>query len=168
MARMVLTNNNAVKPVSFAVKGVFGGRNVTFNCDTPGAVVYYSSTTSTLTLNDKKVKAGETVLFENFYGTIYARAYYNGQWSNVCRLILKIPVVNTPTITVDSKGYATIRTSTPGSYLYYTVDGSTPSMKNGRKVSSNYVRVYVGKGKTVKAIAVRSCFTNSKIATYKK
>lgn len=153
--------------VSFAVKGVFGGRNVTFNSDLKDAKIYYSSTTSTLTTSDKCVNVGETVLFKDFYGTIYARTYKDGQWGNVCRLILRIPVVNTPTISIDNNGYATIRTTTPSSYLYYTTDGSTPSMTNGRGVSSPYIRVYVGKGKTVKAIAVRSCFTNSGVATKK-
>ena len=113
------------------------------------------------------MNAGDTVLFEDFYGTVYARTYYNGEWGNPCRLILKIPVVNTPTVTVDSKGYATIRTTTPRTRIYYTTDGTTPSMTNGKMVSSPYVRVYVGKGKTVKAIAVRSCFTHSKVGTGK-
>jgi len=167
MARKVLLNSNKSRNVSFAVKGVFGGRNVTFNSETKGAKIYYSSSTSTLTTKDKCVNAGETVLFENFYGTIYARTYYNGEWGNVCRLILKIPVVNTPSISVDSKGYATIRTTTPGTRIYYTVDGTTPSMGNGKMAASPYVRVYVGKGNTVKAIAVRSCFTHSKVAAGK-
>ena len=167
MARKVLLNSNKGRNVSFAVKGVFGGRNVTFGSQTKGAKVYYLPTTSTLTTKDKCVNAGDTVLFEDFYGTIYARTYYNGEWGNPCRLILKIPVVNTPTVTVDNKGYATIRTTTPSSRIYYTTDGTTPSMTNGRMVSSPYVRVYVGKGKTVKAIAVRSCFTHSKVGTGK-
>lgn len=167
MARKVLLNSNKGRNVSFAVKGVFGGRNVTFSSQTKGAKVYYSSTTSTLTTKDKCVNAGDTILYEDFYGTIYARTYYNGEWGNPCRLILKIPVVNTPTVTVDSKGYAIIRTTTPGSRIYYTTNGTTPSMTNGRMVSSPYVRVYVGKGKTVKAIAVRSCFTHSKVGTGK-
>lgn len=166
MARLTLFTAAKERNVSFEVKGVLGGRNVTFNSPIQGAQIYYSSTTSTLTTSDKCVNAGDTVLFENFYGTIYARTYYNGEWGNVCRLILKIPVVNTPTISVDSNGYATIRTTTPSSYIYYTTDGSTPSITNGKKVLSPYVRVYVGKDKTVRAIAVRSCFTNSEVATY--
>ena len=163
MARKVLVNSVKSHNVSFKVKGVFGGRNVTFGSELKGAKVYYSSATSRLTTSDKCVDAGSTVLFENFYGTIYARTYYNGEWGNVCRLILKIPVVNAPTISVDSKGYATIRTTTPKSRIYYTTDGTTPSMSNGKMASSSYVRVYVGKSGSgrIRAIAVRSCFTNS-------
>ena len=163
MARKVLVNSARSRNVSFGVKGVFGGRNVTFGSDTKGAKIYYSATTSKLTTKDKCVDAGSTVLFEDFYGTVYARTYYNGEWGNVCRLVLKIPVVNTPTVSVDSKGYATIRTTTPKSRIYYTTDGTTPSMSNGKMASSSYVRVYVGKSGSgrIRAIAVRSCFTNS-------
>ncbi|MCD7777715.1 MAG: chitobiase/beta-hexosaminidase C-terminal domain-containing protein, partial [Clostridiales bacterium] len=149
------------------VVGTFGGRNVTFTSDTSGAKIYYSSTTSSLTTSDKCVSNGQTVLFEDFYGTIYARAYYNGKWSNVSRLILKIPTINDPTITY-SGGKATIRTTTPNCYIYYTTDGTTPSTTNGKKLCSNsYGQVTVSSGTTIKAIAVRSCFTNSTVVSYK-
>ncbi|MCC8098347.1 MAG: leucine-rich repeat protein, partial [Eubacterium sp.] len=155
-----------VSPAAFKVVGTFGGRNVTFTSDTSGAKIYYSSTTSSLTTDDKCVSNGETVLFEDFYGTIYARAYYNGKWSNVSRLILKIPTINDPTITY-SGGKATIRTTTPNCYIYYTTDGTTPSITNGKKLCSNsYGQVTVSSGTTIKAIAVRSCFTNSTVVSY--
>ncbi|MCC8097069.1 MAG: chitobiase/beta-hexosaminidase C-terminal domain-containing protein [Eubacterium sp.] len=156
----------AVQPAAFNVVGAFGGRNVTFTSTTSGAKIYYSSTTSSLTTSDKCVSNGETVLFEDFYGTIYARAYYNGKWSNVSRLILKIPTINDPTITY-SGGKATIRTTTPNCYIYYTTDGTTPSITNGTKLCSNsYGQITVSSGTTIKAIAVRSCFTNSNVVTY--
>ncbi|MCC8097739.1 MAG: chitobiase/beta-hexosaminidase C-terminal domain-containing protein [Eubacterium sp.] len=155
-----------LSPAAFKVVGTFGGRNVTFTSDTSGAKIYYSFTTSSLTTDDKCVSNGETVLFENFYGTIYARAYYDGKWSNVSRLILKIPTINDPTITY-SGGKATIRTTTPNCYIYYTTDGSTPSITNGKKLCSNsYGQVSISSGTTIKAIAVRSCFTNSTVTSY--
>ena len=157
------TVSSSIKVPSFNVKGVIGGRTVTFSSATKGAVIYYS-TSSSMTTNGNKVANGKSVTFENFYGTIYARAYYNGQWSNVARLILKIPVVNTPTIS-KSAGYATITTSTPNCTIYYTTDGSKPSPTNGRRINASSGRVYVGYGVTVRAVAVRSCFTNSEIAT---
>lgn len=190
MAKKSLVNSAKNRNVSFDVKGVFGGRNVTFNSSVKGAKVYYSSTTSKLTTKDKCVNAGSTLLFENFYGTIYARTYYNGEWGNVCRLILKIPKVNAPSVeklytqrrvrkynsytgkyyytteTVAS-GYAILATSTPSSIIYYTLDGSTPSPTNGRKLNASRGKVYVGTGHTIKAIAVRNCFTNSGVTTYR-
>ena len=151
---------------SFAVKGVIGGREVTFNSAEPQGVVYFSTTTSNITTSDMHVKAGETVLFQNYYGTVYAKTYVNGQWSNVARLILKIPVVNKPTITAAGTGKVKITTSTPNCIIYYTTDGSTPSPTNGTKINSSSTVISVGSGKTVKAIAVRSCFTNSEVASY--
>ncbi len=153
-----------VEPVAYTVVGTIGGRNVTFTSPTRDAVIYYSSTTSNITTSDKCVRNGETVLFEDFYGTIYSRAYYNGKWSNVARLILRIPVVNTPEIT-QSGSVVTIRTTTPDSIIYYTVDGSEPSPGHGTKINSSSVSFSMGSGGTVKAIAVRSCFTNSSVAT---
>ena len=155
--------SSSVQAPSFNVKGVIGGRTVTFTSKTKGAVIYYS-TSSTMSTNDSKVSNGGSVTFEDFYGTVYARAYYNGQWSNVARLILKIPVVKTPTIS-KMYGYATITTATPNCTIYYTTDGSTPSPKNGRAIKGSSGRIYVGYGVTVKAIAVRSCFTNSEVVT---
>ncbi|MCD7777860.1 MAG: leucine-rich repeat protein [Clostridiales bacterium] len=159
--------DGTVYPPSFNVVGTFGGRNVTFASSTGKAKIYYSSTTSNLTTSDTCIENGETVLFENFYGTIYARAYYNGTWSNVSRLILKIPTINDPTITYEN-GKATIRTTTPNCHIYYTTDGTTPSTTNGKRLATNsYGQVVVPGGTTIKAIAVRSCFTNSAVTTYK-
>ncbi|MCD8159142.1 MAG: leucine-rich repeat protein [Clostridiales bacterium] len=156
-----------VNPPSFSVAGVFGGRNVTFSSTTSGAKIYYSTTTSNLTTSDKSVSNGGTVLFEDFYRTVYAKAYYNGVWSNVSRLILKIPTINTPTITYSGTK-ATIRTTTPNCHIYYTTDGTTPSMTNGKRLSTNsYGQITASSGTTIKAIAVRSCFTNSAVASYK-
>lgn len=166
MSRLSLVDNNVVKPVSFAVKGTFGGRNVTFNCETEGASIYYTTAnTSMLTTKDTCVKPGETVLFEKYYGTVYARSYYDGRWSNVCRLVLKIPTVNTPTITDNGNGYYTLKTTTPDCYLYYTTDGTTPSITNGTKINKSSAKVKIGTGKTIKVIAVRSCFSNSEVTT---
>ncbi|MCD8157713.1 MAG: leucine-rich repeat domain-containing protein [Clostridiales bacterium] len=156
----------SVSPATFNVAGVFGGRNVTFTSTTSGAKIYYSSTTSSLTTSDSCIENGETVLFEDFYGTIYARAYYNGVWSNVSRLILKIPTINEPTITYEN-GKATIRTTTPNCHIYYTTDGTTPSTTNGKRLATNsYGQVSVSSGTNIKVIAVRSCFTNSSVVTY--
>lgn len=151
---------------SFGVKGVIGGRNVTFKSATAGSRIYFSCTTSSLTTNDESVANGGTVLFENYYGTIYARAYKDGVWSNVARLILKIPVVNKPTVT-RSGDYVTIRTTTPNCALYYTTDGTNPSPNHGTRISGSSGKVALKQGSTIKVIAVRSCFTSSPIAVYK-
>lgn len=161
-----LTDSKIAVP-TFAVKGVINGRNMTFNSTVKNARIYYSSKTSALTEKDKYVAPGTTVLFNRFYGTIYAKTYVNGKWSNPARFILKIPVINKPTITNNGNGYYTLKTTTPSCSLIYTTDGTTPSVTNGKKINASVSKVYIGKGKTIKVIAIRSCFTNSDVATLK-
>ncbi|MCD7904481.1 MAG: chitobiase/beta-hexosaminidase C-terminal domain-containing protein [Clostridiales bacterium] len=167
----VITDENYVAPPAFTVTGVFGGRNVTFTSGTAEAVIYYSADTYILTTDDTMVSNGETVLFEDFYGTIYARAYYDGKWSDVSRLILKIPVTAAPEITADGSS-VTIASGTPSSFVCYTTDGTEPVVDtDGTAVNGTWIRkdgarvnsgtITVDPGVTVKAIAVRSCFTNS-------
>lgn len=153
-----------VLPVAFSVKGIFGGRNVTMTSNTPGTEIYYSTTTGTITTNDKKLANGGNIDFSDFYGTVYARAYKNGKWSNVSRLILKIPNVKTPTVTVKGN-LVTVSTSTPSCYICYTTDGSDPTPNHGTKISGSKVTFRAPAHKTVKAIAIRSCFTSSPVVS---
>lgn len=158
----------AMAAPSFVVKGVFGGRNVTFN-GPEGSKIYYS-TTSALTTNDKCVSAGETVLFENFYGTIYAKAYLDGKWSNPAKLILKIPQCKVPVITQktskDGGAIWHVECATPEVYLIYTTDGTNPSLTNGTKVKNTSRGLDINvTSNSLKVMAVRSCFSNSEITT---
>ena len=155
-------DTSAVKPPKFAVKGIIGGRDITFSSDTEGAVIYYSRTTSHITTQDASAANGETITFNSFYGTIYAKAYKDGKWSNASRLILKIPTVKMPTI-VPRGDKLVISTATPGAAVYYTTDGSEPSPDNGTRVTGKSASIDNFTG-TVKAIAVRSCFSNSAVA----
>lgn len=152
-----------VTAVQFTVKGVINGRAVTFQNEIADSVIYYSTTTSNLTTADKCVRNGETVIFNDFYGTVYARAYSNGVWGNVSRLILKIPRINTPTISQEGN-QVTIKTTTPNCFIYYTTDGSMPLPENGTKISASSGTI-TWNGGTVRAVAVRSCFTNSAVVT---
>jgi len=153
-----------VLPVAFQVKGIFGGRNVTMQSETSGAVIYYSTKTGSITTNDNTLKNGGNIDFTDFYGTVYARAYKNGKWSNVSRLILKIPKINTPTITVTDN-IVTIFTTTPSCSIRYTTDGSEPTPTHGTSISGSRAVFSIPAGKTVKAIAIRSCFTSSPVVS---
>ncbi|MBQ5311331.1 MAG: leucine-rich repeat protein [Oscillospiraceae bacterium] len=156
------SSNNTVPAVEFDVKCVFGGRQVVFRAkgtSNQNIKIYYTTDNrSALRTTDKSVTNGGGAMFTS-YGTVYARAYYNGQWGNVSRLILKIPSVNKPTLT-RSKNKVTIKTTTPDAYIIYTANGSQPTLKNGRRVKGT-ATVTVSKGQKIRAIAVRSGYSNS-------
>lgn len=168
VAEVQLAGAVSIAPPSFVVKGIFGGRTVTFNCSNSDALIYYTTENrSGLKTTDPCVKPGETVTFNAYYGTIYARAYVNGRWSNTSRLILKIPTVNTPNITQTAYNKVKIKTTTPSSIVYYTVDGTTPSATNyaGKFWCSHEVTVPVYS--VVRAVAVRNCFSDSDVVNFK-
>lgn len=155
-----------VNPPSFEVKGYFGGRNVSFYSTSDDVLIYFSKSTSKLSVQDDFITNGGTVQIPAYYGNIYAKAYdpLSKCWSQVSRLILRIPSVNTPTVKQEGN-YVRMDCSTPGSYLIYTVDGTDPSTQNGIKIWNSHARIYTGTNKTIKVIAVRSCFGNSQIVT---
>ena len=66
------------------------GREVTFTCTTDEATIYYS-TSSKLTYWDTAVTNGETVTLGNLHGTIYARAEFQGAWSDAVEFTVQIP-----------------------------------------------------------------------------
>lgn len=165
------TENKNIASPTFTVVGVIGGKNVTFKSTQKGGDIYYS-TKEQMSLTDSKVANGGTVTFNSFNGTLYARTYIDGQWSQASKITLEVPKVADPVITRSytsgvMTGYVNIETSTPECIIYYTVDGSTPSVTNGRKVTGSSVKAYVGLGVTVKAIAVRNAYASSQVVTYK-
>ncbi|HET9236760.1 MAG TPA: FG-GAP-like repeat-containing protein, partial [Oligoflexus sp.] len=75
--------------------------------------------------------------------------------------------VATPTFSVPAGSYASalsvaITTTTTGASIRYTLDGSTPSSTNGTLYSS---ALAIGSSKTLKAIAYKTGWSNSDVAT---
>ncbi|MBP5581771.1 MAG: hypothetical protein J6X85_08330, partial [Ruminococcus sp.] len=59
------------------------GSTVRFSSSTNGATIYYSTSTSNVTSASPSVYNGGSVNLSGFTGYVYARAYYNGSWSEV-------------------------------------------------------------------------------------
>ena len=75
----------------------------------------------------------------------------------------------TPTITITDAGSVTIACTTTGATIYYTIDGSTPDPTNvggtNPTVQYNGTAFTVGNGVTVKAIATKTGYLNSEVAS---
>ncbi len=69
-----------------------------------------------------------------------------------------------PTITVTD-GQATISTTETDAVIYYTTDGTTPTVESAKYTSEPSVSVPVTQGTTVKAVAVKNSLY-SEVATY--
>ncbi|XP_077998885.1 double zinc ribbon and ankyrin repeat-containing protein 1-like [Glandiceps talaboti] len=73
---------------------------------------------------------------------------------------LRVPIPGKPKLNIDTNTNVEIRTDTPDTDIYYTVDGTKPDpfQKQGEKTTYRYRRAFLlGEGKrTVKAIAVTS------------
>ena len=69
-----------------------------------------------------------------------------------------------PTITVTN-GQAAISTTETDAVIYYTTDGTTPTVKSAKYTSESSVSVPVTQGTTVKAVAVKNSLY-SEVATY--
>jgi RHS repeat-associated protein len=92
---------------------------------------------------------------------------YNNSAVATATYTIQVPAA-TPTFSPGAGTYTsgqnvTLSSSTPGTTIYYTVDGSTPTTSNLYVLSGN--TFYVPQSETVKAMAVASGFNNSAVAT---
>lgn len=71
------------------------------------------------------------------------------------------PAISPATGTYTSVQTVTISDSTPGATIYYTVDGSTPTLTSTKYTSA----LSISSTETVKAMAAASGYTNSTVAT---
>ena len=102
-------------------------------------------------------------------GFVHLHAIKGGNWANVTVTNMELVVDNSATTSQAAKpqisrqdNVLTIKTSTEGATIYYTLDGSTPTK------SSNVYKnpITLTQNCTVKAIAVAEGYENSEIATY--
>ncbi len=137
---------------------LYGTNQGQISCATPGATIYY-------TLDGSTPDASSTVYSGLFTlpsnpTTVKAIAIRDGHASGVVTQSLTSRV-DKPTITIDNSGLATVACATDGATIYYTTDGSTPTTS-----SATYsAPVQLSNPQTIKAIAVKSGYTNSEVAT---
>ena len=160
----------------------FGGRTGVFSSGTAGVDIYYQFGSSNITSACKHVKAGETIfLDEPMTGNkaaMYFKSYRDGKWSKVGKWGVLNVKIDEPLIVQSGRkndNNFKIYTQTKDSYIVYTLDGTGPAIeegiqslkiKNGTMVWSTSKVINVPKGKTVRAIAIRSGLVTSDVMTY--
>jgi hypothetical protein len=137
---------------------------VTISDSTPGAVIYYTTTGTTPTINSTIYTGPVTVAST---ATINAMAMAPGDNpSSAASATFTInPPAAVPTFIPPGGNYNSVQTleindATPGATIYYTTNGSQPTTSNGTIYGGPIV---VPVTETVKAIAARSGYTTSTV-----
>ena len=164
------TVERVAKPAFSVASGTYTStQNVTISCATSGASIYYTTDGTTPTVSSALYAGAVTVASSE---TIKAIAVKSGMTdSAVASATYTIGTqpteqVATPTFSVASGTYTsaqnvTISCATPGALIYYTTDGTTPTVSSALYAGA----VTVASSETIKAIAVKSGMTNSAVAS---
>lgn len=139
--------------------------NVTVSVVTAGATIHYTTNGQDPTTSDATVTSGNSVAITQS-GTLKARAWLSGRpASNIAvatfTLTAVMPTVSPNGGTFSAVQSVTISTTTSGAQIRYTTDGSTPTASSTLYSSA----LSIGTGTVVKAIAVKSGWSNSGVRT---
>lgn len=152
-----------VTPVISPDSGTYStSQMINIVCNTPGAKIYYTTDGSMPT-------AGSSLYITPFTlpasATVKAIAIKTGVKnstvaSNSYNYQVGMPEVSPQSGTYFTDQAVSIACVTPGSILYFTIDGTTPTTASYRYTNP----ILVTKNSTLRALAVKSGFSNSQIA----
>jgi sugar lactone lactonase YvrE len=140
-------------------------QTVTLSDTTPGAEIFYTTDGSAPTAGGTKYTTAITV---SANVTIKAVAYASGYTASPvasAAYVINLPVAATPTFSLAAGTYnsaqsVTISDTTTGATIYYSTDGSTPTVGSTKYTGA----ISVSASETVKAIAVATGYSNSAVA----
>lgn len=133
---------------------VIGGKKIELSCNTLDAKMYY-------TVDGTQPKITDTLYTEPFYikksATVRVLAVKDGCESAQTSKRLSVATVSIPIIKADKNLKITLSCKTSGALIYYTLDGTEPSM-----LSKLYSGAFtVKKGTKVRAFAIRNGMSSS-------
>lgn len=150
-------------PTFSPAKGVINSNTVIVTCITTNAAIHYTTDGLVPTLSDPIVPASGIIQVING-ATIEAKAFRSDLTPSpvtnaVFTLQVGTPTFNPPQGPITNGTIVNISTVTSGASIYYTTDGSTPTI--GSQVYS--APIVIGGGTTLKALGVAGGFNNSSI-----
>ena len=156
----------AATPVFSPAGGTFtASQSVTISDTTSGAKIYYTTDGTTPTINSSQYSAPISITAtETLQAIAVASGYANSAIATATYTLTQTaatPVFSLPGGTFTSPQTVAISDSTAGAAIYYTTDGSTPTVGSTRYNGP----ITVSATETISAIAVASGYSNSAVAT---
>ena len=141
--------------------------SVTITCATSGATIHYTLDGTTPTTSSAVYTGAITLTQSATVKAIAVKSEYTNSavasaaFTITAREVVATPVINPNGGTYEESATVTITCATSGATIHYTLDGSTPTTSSA---------VYTGaitltESATIKAIAVKSEYTNSAVAS---
>ena len=161
----IVTQSSAAPIISPSGGTYTSAQTVTISTTTPGTTIYYTTNGSTPSIYSNRYTGPFTVERTSMVRAIAAGGGYSSSGVVTETYTINLPAA-TPTLspsggTYTSSQTVTIRTVTPGTTIYYTIDGSIPSI-----YSSRYTGPFtVGRTMTVLAIATGGGYSSSEVGT---
>ncbi|MCH5187686.1 MAG: chitobiase/beta-hexosaminidase C-terminal domain-containing protein [Oscillospiraceae bacterium] len=159
-----LAASDDVSAPNISVTTSKGTATFTLKSDTAGVRIYYTTNGSTPTTSSTKYSSKVTL---KDTARVYAVAYDpdTKEYSEVADYLVTVTKERVQKPTLTSKDVAggkqiTMKSTTSGATIYYTLDGSTPTTSDKRYSSP----ITVDESCTVRAIAVKSGMANSAVA----
>jgi hypothetical protein len=152
-------------PVQFSLLvGVYNApQTVTISAD-PGATIYYTTDGSTPTITSTQYKPGTSIpvtTTTTFKAIAVEAGYQITPVSEAVYTFASTPQFSLPSSTYTPGQSVSITDSTPNSSIYYTTDGSTPTVRSARYTAP----VQLSGSLTLKAMAIAPNYLNSAVAS---
>jgi len=157
----------AATPTFSPAAGTYtSAQSVTISDATAGATIYYTTNGATPTTASTQYTGPVNVGASATLKAIATAPGFSTSAVGSAAYTINLPTAATPTFTPAAGTYTTtqsvtISDSTAGAAIYYTTDGSTPTISSTRYTTP----ISVAASLTIKAIAVASGFSNSAVGS---
>jgi hypothetical protein len=163
-------NSIAATPTYSVATGTYtSAQTVSISDTTSGAAIYYTTDGTAPTTGSAKYSTAITVQATEIVQAIAVAAGYNNSEVASAAYAINLPgtpVAATPAFSIGTGTYSSAQTvnisdSTSGAAIYYTTDGSTPTITSAKYSAA----ITVSSTETIQAIAVATGYSNSAIAS---